>query len=274
MLRIASNVASLGAQRSFNINQRDTERALKELATGSRFVNPGSDPAGQAIAEGLAAQTRSSQAALNNTENAMGFVAVAEGSLAEQNNILIRLRELSVQAASDTLSDVERGYLDDEYQQLVSEFDRIAKSTTYGSQKLLDGSTKAYEFQVGANGGKENIIEYTSDTNTTASHMGISGLSVTDKSDARDSLEDLDDAMIEMGAARAKLGAIQSRMDSTVSHLQTQVENVGAAYARMAETNIPDAVSRVRRGQILAQYQAAAMAASNQMADSALRLIA
>jgi flagellin len=274
MLRIASNLASYSAQRAYNNTQKDTERALKELATGSRFTNPGADPAGQAIAEGLNAQTRGSMAALSNTENATGFVAIAEGSLAEQNNIIIRMRELAVQAASDTLSDVERGYLDDEYQQLIQEFDRIAMSTTYGSQALLDGSTKEYEFQVGVNAGDENIIRYTNDTDTTASNVGIDGLSVEDKSDARSSLKYLDKAMHTMAAARAKLGAIQGRFDSTISHLQSQVENVGGAYARMSETNIPDAVSRVRRGQILAQYQAAALAETNVMAGSALRLIA
>lgn len=274
MMRISSGLASLTAQRAFSSTERETGRALRELATGSRFNSPGADPAGLAISENLRAQAKGYQAALNNTENATSFVQIAEGSLAEQNNIIIRLRELAVQAASDTLSDNERGYLDEEFRQLTDEFDRIARSTRFGSQPLLDGTNREYEFQVGVNKGDENVISYTSDTNSTASNMGISGLSVADKDDARDALEDLDEALMNMNASRAKLGAIQSRLDTAVSHLQTQVENVSEASSRISDADIPDAVSRVRRGQILAQYQAAALQAANQSTEAYLRLIA
>ena len=273
-MRISSSVSSLAAQRAFNRTERDVGQALKQLASGSRFSSPGADPAGMAIAASLQAQSKGYQAALNNTENATSFVQIAEGALNEQNNILIRLRELGVQGASDTLSDTERGYLDDEAQQLVQEFDRIARSTKYGSQGLLDGSTKEYEFQVGVHKGDENIVKYESDTDTTASAIGIDGLSVADKGDARDSLETLDEALIAMGSARAKLGAIQSRMDSVVNHLTTQVENVSAAASKMSDTDIPAAVSTLRRGQVLQQYQAMALAASNDSMNAYLRLIA
>lgn len=273
-MRITSSLASLTAQRAFHRTERETSQALRELASGSRLVSPGADPAGMAISENLRAQAGGFQAALNNTENASSFIQIGEGALAEQNNILIRLRELAVQAASDTLSDTERGFLNDEAEQLTQEFDRIAHSTRYGSQALLDGTTKTYQFQVGVNRGDENVVEYDHDTDTTASNVGISGLSVADKSDAQDALESIDEAMETMGASRAKLGAIQSRLDTVVSHLGTQVENVTAASSRMSDTDIPDAVSRVRRGQILAQYQAVALQAANQGMDAYLRLIA
>lgn len=274
MLRISTNIASLAAQRAFRQTERQTDRALQQLATGTKYVSPGADPAGMAVAEGLHAQARGYQAALNNTENASSVMSIAEGALAEQNNIIIRLRELAVQAASDTLSDTERGYLNEEFTQLVSEFDRIAKSTKYGSQALLDGSTKRYEFQVGVNKGEENIIRYTSDADTTARNLDLAGLDVSDKYDARDALEDIDSALKEVNGARAKLGAVQSRLDTSVSHLATQVENVSAAYSRMSDVDIPDAVSKVRRGQVLAQYQAVALRAANDQIDNALRLIA
>ncbi|MBX2988598.1 MAG: flagellin FliC [Bdellovibrionaceae bacterium] len=274
MLRISTNVASLAAQRAFHQTERQTDRALRELATGTRFTSPGGDPAGMAISEGLNAQVRGYQAALKNTENASSFVAIAEGALAEQNNIIIRLRELAVQAASDTLSDTERGYLNVEFTQLVEEFDRIAHSTRYGSQPLLDGSTREYEFQVGVNKGDENVITYTNDTDTTARNLDLKGLAVDDKGDARDALEDIDSALQQVNAARAKLGAVQSRMDTTVSHLQTQVENISGAYSKMSDVDVPEAVSKVRRGQILAQYQAVALRAANDQIENSLRLIA
>lgn len=273
-MRISSSLASLTAQRAFQKNERQTSLALRELASGSRLVSPGADPAGLAIAQTLEAQTKGYAAAARNTENASSFVQIAEGALAEQSNILIRLRELGVQAASDTLSDVERGFLDVEVQQLTQEFDRIARSTKYGSQGLLDGSTKEYEFQVGVHEGEENIVRYEHDTDSTASSMGIAGMSVEDKDDARDALETLDEAIVEMNGARAKLGAIQSRLDTVNSHLQTQVENVGAAASRLSDTDIADAITRVRRGQVMAQYQAVAMQAANQSLESSLRLIA
>lgn len=267
-------MATLTAARAFQQNERDLGRALKELSSGTKFVSPGADPAGLAIAENLAAQTKGYQAALRNTENATSFISIAEGALSEQSNIIIRLRELAVQAASDTLSEVEREFLNDEFTQLVGEFDRIALSTKYGSQPLLDGTSREYEFQVGVHKGEENIIRYTNDTNTTAQNLGLEGLGVSDKADARDSLETLDQAVIDLTAARAKLGAIQSRMDTTISHMTTQVEAISGAYTRMAETNIPDAISRVRRGQILSQYQAVALQVANSQMENSLRLIA
>lgn len=274
MLRISSSVAAFSAQRAMRQTDRDIGRALKELSEGTRFVTPGSDPAGYAISENLLAQTKGFQAALNNTENAASFIQVAEGALSEQNNILIRLRELAIQASSDTYSDTEREFLDAEYQQLTQEFERIAQSTTYGSQPLLNGSAKEYEFQVGVHKGADNVVRYTNDTNTTASNLGISGTGVSDKGDARDSLEDIDKALVAMGGARAKLGAIQSRMDASINHIQSQVEGLTGAYSRMSDANIPEAVSRVRRGQVLQQYQAMAMAISNENDTALLKLIA
>lgn len=274
MLRVASNVASIAAQRAMRTTERDLGRSLQELASGSRFNSPGADPAGLAISENVLAQTKGYEAALYNTQNASSFIQVAEGAISEQNNILVRLRELAVQAASDTYSDTERGFLNDEYQQLVQEFDRIATSTRFGSQALLDGSTKDYEFQVGVHKGEENIVRYTSDTNTTASNLGISGNSVSDIGDARDSLESIDQALIGLNGARAKLGAIQSRLDSSVNHISTQVESLSGAYQNMAQANIPDVISRVKRDQVLQQYQAAALQAANDIPANMLRLIA
>lgn len=267
-------MATHTAARAFHQNERDLGRALKELASGTRYVSPGVDPAGLAISENLAAQAKGYRAALRNTETATSFISIAESALAEQSNIIVRLRELAVQAASDTLSDVERGFLNDEFTQLVSELDRIALSTKYGSQPLLDGSTKEYEFQVGVHSGEENIIRYTNDTNTTARNLSLKGVRVDDKDDARDSLETLDEAVLQLTAARAKLGAIQSRLDTSISHMSTQVEAISDAYSRQAETNIPEAITRVRRGQILAQYQAVALQVANSQMENSLRLIA
>jgi flagellin len=273
MLRVSTMSASLMAQRYLGTTQRSTEKAMKDLASGTRFSTPGADAAGAAIAEQLDGQARSQKAALNNADNATSFIQVAEGALNEQNNILIRLRELAVQAASDTYSDQEREYLNSEYTQLSQELDRIAKTTSFGTTALLNGRSKDYEFQVGTSSGEDSIIRYNSDTNTTASELGISGGTVSTKSDARSDLGDLDEAMIKVASARAKYGAVQSRLDSAASNLAVGIENITAAHSRMADTDIAQAVSDVRRGQILQQYQASVLSQANSTNEVLLRLI-
>ncbi len=273
-LRISTNVASIAAQNQLVKSQMETQKAMKELASGSRLSNISSDAAGKAIAEELRGQFTGLKAARVNANNASSFIQVAEGSLNEQNNILIRLRELSVQAASDTNSDTERGFLDQEYQQLTQEFDRIAKTTKFGSTPLLDGSKREYEFQVGSNKGYDSVITFNNDLNTTASGVSIDGLRITEKSDARDSLESLDSALKKVAESRAKLGAVQSRLESVDSHLSTQIEGIENAYSQRNDTDVADAVSRMTRGTVLMQYQAAVLTKANQLPEVTLKLIA
>lgn len=274
MLRISTNLASLATQRAMGNTQRTTEQALKALATGNRFANAGTDAAGFAISENMRSQVQGYKAARYNADNAVSFVDVAQNALQEQNNILVRLRELAIQAASDTFSDAERGMMDFEYQALTDEFERIAQTTTFGSQNLLNGSVRSYEFQVGLNAESENIIEYTNETDTTASSLGIDGSGVGDKHDARSALRDIDKALHGVNEARARLGAISSRMEIAVNHIDTQVEGLTNAHSKMADTDIAQAVSDVRRGQILQQYQASALALANESQNYMLRLIA
>lgn len=274
MLRVSSNLASLSAQRALGITQKRTEESLKALATGSRFTSAGADAAGYAVAENMRSQIQGYKAARYNADNAVSFVSVAEGALQEQNNILVRLRELAIQSASDTFSDRERGMMDAEYQSLISEFDRIAHTTRFGSQPLLDGTTRTYEFQVGLNSGSENIIKYTNKTDTTASNLDLARSGVDDKRDARDALESIDEALYSVNEARAHLGAIHARMESAVSHIDSQVENLTGAHSKMADADVAMAVSEVRRGQILQQYQAAALSNANENQAYLLRLIA
>lgn len=273
MLRVSSNLASASAQRALGLTQKSTERALQELATGSRFTSAGSDAAGYAIAENMRSQIQGYKAARYNADNAVSFVAVAEGALQEQNNILVRLRELAVQAASDTFSSRERKMLDTEYQALTQEFDRIAKSTKYGSQPLLDGSVREYEFQVGIGPGNENIIKYRNETDTRLSSMDLDGTAIDEKSDARDALEEVDEALYKINSTRANLGAITTRMETAVSHITSQVESLSEAHSKLADTDIAQAVSNARRGQIMQQYQASALASANESTGYLLRLI-
>lgn len=273
-LRINTNVSSIAAQHQLGRSQRTADGAMKALASGSRFDMQGNSSANFGVAENLRGQIRGLQSARMNAENAISFVQVAEGGLNEQSNILIRMRELAIQSASDNFSNREREYLDSEYQALASELDRIAKTTSFGSTSLLDGNSKQYEFQVGAYKGENNIIRYKSDTDTTLSALSLSGSAVDGKSDARSALEDIDDAMNSVTSARAKFGAIQSRLESTVNNSAVQAENLTAAHSRLADTDIAEATSEMYKAKALQQYQLQVLAHANQFPANVVRIIA
>jgi flagellin len=273
-LRINTNLASIAAQRQLSLSSKSLESSMKQLASGSRFADMTQGGGDFAIAEHLRGQIRGMKAARFNAQNANSFIQVAEGGLNEQNNILIRQRELAIQAASDTFSDNEREMLDQEYQQLNQELDRIAKTTTFGSHRLLMGEEKQYEFQVGAYGGAENIITYDSDTNTTASALDVAGNGVADKSDARSAVESIDEALQTIAQARANFGAMQSRLDSVDNNAGVQIENLEAAHSRLADTDVAEAVSTMYKQQALQQYQLQVLGKANQFPSNIVNMIA
>lgn len=272
-LRINTNVTSLAVQNAMTRNDRATERSQKNLASGSRLADPSADVAGAAIANQMQSEIKGMDAARMNAEQATSFTAVAEGSLAEQATLITRMRELAVQAASDNFSSTERGMMNKEYTELRSEIDRIAKTTRFGSQNLLDGSVKEFDFQVGTKSGVDSRINYKSDSNTTADGLSIDGLSVEDKSEARDSMDQLDKAMGQIAQQRARYGAVQSRLESAQNNLGVQIENLSSARSRLADADLAKEVSDARRGQILQQYQVAMLQQANEAPGIALRLI-
>jgi flagellin len=228
-LRINTNLASINAQRQLATQESRSLHAMKALSSGSRINSASDDAAGLAISENLKAQNASNRVAKRNSEDAISFIQVGEGSLNEINNILGRLRELGVQSASDTVGDTEREFIDKESQQLLSEIDRIAESTRFGDKQLLNGSLDELEFQVGTGSGEDSVIRFTSEADATASALDVSSLDLTDKSSSRDALEVLDEAINKVGGMRASFGALQNRLDSTISNLDTSFESMSAA---------------------------------------------
>nr|WP_295903268.1 flagellin [uncultured Bdellovibrio sp.] len=272
-LRIATNTASIAAQRVLSKQQKRAEHSAQALASGSRIVNAADDAAGLAISENFKGQLKGIAQARNNANNAISFSQVGEGGLSEVSNILIRLRELGVQAASDTVSDTERGFLNNEAQQLIQEADRIAKTTTFGNTKLLDGSGGKLEFHVGAYGGEENIISFDFDADATTSSLGISGISVDDKGSARDTLESVDQAIQKVGALRANFGAMQSRLESTVSNLDVSYENLSAANSRIRDTDVAKETAEMASASILQNTAVSVLAQANQLPNVAMKLV-
>lgn len=246
---------------------------MKELASGSRLEGSPRRAADKAISEQLRAEIRSTQALDQNAQTASSLVQVTEGGLNEQNNLLIRMRELAIQASTDTLTEKQRGYLDEEFQQLNQEVDRIAQSSRRTAAPSLAGDGGSFQYLMGTQNKSYNIIRYDARLNTTSSGLGIRGLEVADKSDALDSLESLDEALENVAGARAKLGAIQSRFDAASSHLQTQAVNLSDAHSRYSDASVAEAVTKLRSAQALQYYQASALRSAQDQQMSVLKLV-
>lgn len=272
-LRIQTNMAAISAQKVMSKQQHRAEHAAQALASGNRIVKAGDDAAGLAISEFIRGQVRGMTMARTNSFNAVSAIQVSEGGLNEISNILIRLRELGIQAASDNIGETERQFLDLEATNLIEEADRIAKTTVFGDKRLLDGSGGEQTFHVGAFGGEENTITYDLSTNAQADELGISGMRIETKEEARDLLSVVDDAMKKVGAMRANFGAIQNRLEATTSNLDIQIENLSAAKSRLADTDIAKESSELASAQVLQQAAVSVLAQANQFPNVALRLL-
>lgn len=273
-LRINTNVASIGAQRVLTKQSQRMEHAQLALSSGSRIVKAADDAAGLAISENIRGQISGIKMARTNSYNAQSLIQVSEGGLNEISNIMIRLRELGVQSASDTVSDTEREFLDLEAQQLVEEADRIAKSTKFGNQQLLDGSGKEMEYHVGPFADEDtNVIRYNVSADATTSTLGIDGVSLTDKDSARSTLEAVDEGLVKIGQMRADFGAVQSRLQSTTNNLDVQYENLSAAKSRISDADIAFETAEMTSASVLQQAAVGVLAQANQNGASALKLI-
>ncbi|MBT4761864.1 MAG: flagellin FliC [Bdellovibrionaceae bacterium] len=272
-LRINTNTASLNAQRQLTTNQKRMEHAQAALASGSRIVQASDDAAGLAISENIRGQVVGIKQARNNAYNAQSLIQVSEGGLNEINNIVIRLRELGVQAASDTVSEVERGFLNQEATQLIEESERIAQSTRFGNKQLLNGAGEELEYHVGPFSGEENIIKYNIEADATIGTLGIDGVDLSDKSGARDTLGSVDAAIEKLGQMRADFGAVQSRLQVTVSNLDIQYENLSAAKSRIRDADVAHETAELTSASILQQAAIGVLASANQNGNSALRLL-
>ena len=228
------------------------------------------------IAKKMEAEVRGMQMAKRNASQGISMVQVAEGGLEESTNILTRMRELSIQAASDTVGERERGYLNLEYEQLTQEVDRISKTTTFSGRPLLTGESEngTMDFHVGAYAGEDNRISFDADaTNATGESLGIMGTSITDKASANDNLEVIDEAIDRVSGFRANFGAIQSRLQTTVNNLDTSVVNTEAARSRIEDVDVAEETAKMASANVAKQAGISTLAQANSIPNSALRLI-
>lgn len=274
-LRINTNVASINAQRNLRRTRLDMDRTLEKLSSGQRINRAGDDAAGLAISENLKAQIRGLEQAERNAQDGVSLVQIAEGGLEEISNILIRLRELSVQAASDTIGSTERKFLNVEFEQLTSEIDRIANSTEFNRVQLLNGTGAVFDIQIGTRNDpisdRLTFDASSADVNTAA--LGLNLASVADKISAQNSLSSIDQAIISVSGIRADFGAMQNRLQSTINNIGVSVENLSAANSRVRDTDVAKSTAELTKNSILVSAGTSVLSQANSYTKNALQLI-
>jgi flagellin len=269
-------MGAMVANRALSRTSDEQTKSYARLASGQRITQAGDDAAGLSISENLRAQVRSMGQAERNANDGISFAQVAEGGLTEIGNIMIRLRELAIQAASDTVGDKERGYINQEAQSMMQEVDRIANVTNFNGTPLLNGKVPKgrLEFQVGTrNDNQDQIIFNAKENDVRAASLGIEGLSYTSIDDARDAIEKIDKGMSHVSESRARLGALQNKLHSTVNNLEVAKENLSQARSRIADTDVATETSELIRGNILQAAGVAVLAQANQSPQQALKLL-
>lgn len=274
-LRINTNVQSLVAQRNLGVSNVKQNESLQKLSSGTRIAKAADDSAGLAISSKMQADIRSTRQAVRNASDGISLIQVAEGGMTEIGNILTRFRELSIQAASDTLGDKERGFINKEMMQLRSEVDRIAASTEFNGRKLLDGVGEKLEIQVGLNNNPEQdrFVYDVAKLNVTAQALGVQDVNTMTKKDAQENLGKIDNAIKNLSENRAEIGALQNRFSATVSNLQIYDENLSAARSRIYDVDVASESAELTKSNILTQSGVAVLSQANNNSMAALKLI-
>lgn len=274
-LRINTNVASIAAQRALGITKNNMDNNYRKLSSGERITRAGDDAAGLAISEKLKAHIRGLRQAKRNSDDGVSLIQTAEGAINEISNIIIRLRELSVQAASDTVGDTERGFSNIEFQNLLEEMQRISEGTEFNGRKLLDGTGGVVEIQVGIhNDPSQDRIKYdSSSTDTTLETIGLVGENIASKEGAQLSLAKLDDALVRINGTRANLGALQNRLQSASNSIAIAEENFSAANSRIRDVDVAAETADMAKNNILSQAGVSVLAQANQAPNFALKLL-
>lgn len=273
--RINTNISSLQAQGPAKKVARETAESSAKLASGNRITKAADDAAGLAISEKLKAEIRSSRQANRNANDGLSLVQTAEGGLNESSSILTRMRELSIQAASDSYGDSDRAKSDVEYQQMKLELDRISQVTEFNGRKLLNGSGSQLDFQVGV--GDDSVDDHISynpqSINSSASSLGVNSLTVISKFSAQDSLSKLDKAIDKISANRSLLGSIQNRLTTSSNNLTVYHENMSHANSRIRDVDYAEESAKHALNSVMADTNTAVMAQANTSGNVALKLL-
>ena len=280
---INHNMSSLFASRQEGLNAASLQSAMERLSSGERINKAGNDASGLAVSEKMRSQIRGLNQASRNIGDAVSFVQVSEGYLAETTDVLQRIRELAVQASNGVYSDEDRMQIAVEVSQLVAEVDRISSSAQFNGMNLLTGrfsreSDTVMQFQIGANV-DQNIRAYIGTMTATA--LGLKGqqgdesniISVNSPDDASQTLATIDEALKNVNKQRADLGAYQNRMEMAQKGINVAAENTQAAESRIRDTDMAKEVVEYTKDQILQSAATAMLAQANSQSQNVLALL-
>ncbi|WP_033345973.1 flagellin N-terminal helical domain-containing protein [Catenuloplanes japonicus] len=279
-LRINQNIAAMNSYRNLSVTDGQMSKSLEKLSSGFRINRAADDAAGLSISEGLRSQVGGLKVAVRNAQDGIGVIQTAEGALTEVHSILQRMRDLSVQAASSGSNDTDAlAASNTEFQELGKELTRIAKTTTFGSQNLLDGSYSG-DFQVDwknttSDEGKFNVTidNGTATKGVSATDLGVDAEDLTAAGGAATALGKVDDAIKLVSTTRAKLGAYQNRLEHTINNLNVSVENLSASESRIRDTDMAAEMVSFTRSQILSQAGTSMLSQANQAPQGVLSLL-
>ena len=282
-VRIFNNVASLNAQRILGLNNDRLAKSVERISSGIRINRGADDAAGLAISEALRSDIRGLRQAVRNANDGIALINVAEGALNEQSSILIRLRELASQAATGTVGSTERATIQLEFTALRNEIDRIAATSQFNGQGLVDGSLASsissanqVFIQVGIDSTANSRINLNTEINlnaVTSTILGISTLSVTAAAQALTTLDTINDAIATVTQARGQVGAVQNRLTRSVGNLAVSIENLQAAESGIRDADIAAEIADLTRNQILVQSATAMVGQANLIPQSILQLL-
>jgi flagellin len=269
-IRINQNITAMNAYRNLSVTTGQQAKSLERLSSGFRINRAADDAAGLAISEKLRSQVKGLNQAVSNAQNGVSLIQTAEGALNETHAILQRMRELAVQSANDTNLDADRTQIQKEVTQLQAELTRISDTTEFNGQKLLDGSFTAKLFQIGANA-TQTLSVTIADTDATA--LGVNASTVATQAGATAAITAISTAIETVSGTRADLGAVQNRLEHTISNLSVASENLAASESRIRDTDMAKEMLSLTRAQILSQAGTAMLAQANQVPQSVLQLL-
>jgi flagellin len=271
-IRINTNISSLNTQRHLARSSTEFQKSMEKLSSGLRINRAGDDAAGLAISEGLKSDIRALDQASRNAADGISLVQTGEGSLDEVSSILLRMKELSEQSLNGTLSNTDRGYLNNEFSALKDEIDRISDATEFNGVKLLDGNGGTISIQVGIGTGTSDKVDVNIGTARDTATLGLSA-AIDSASGATTAMDQIDLAISTVTSARSDFGAIQNRLESSIRNINMTSENLAAANSRIRDVDIAKETSRMTSYQILQQAGVSMLAQANTSTSLAMSLL-
>ena len=272
-LRVNTNSASINAQRNLAGVTEKLSGNFRRLSTGLRISTAADDAAGLAISERLRSQIRSLDQAKRNANDGISLVQTAEGALNEVSSILTRLRELAIQSSNGSVSGQDKDTLDEEFQSLVSEINRIGRSTEFSGIKLLDGSASSVSFQVGFGTTADIDTISVSLSPALSTSLALNTLDIGSGGTTTLAINNIDSAINTISSLRGSLGAAQNRLGSTINNLAITVENLSSAESRIRDVDVAFETAQLTRNTILQQASISVLSQANALPQSALRLL-